>query len=83
VSKKDINPLHVRDCAEHESLPGLSIRERSGTTLTRIAKIHSWNTLFSRLCGYILFPYLYTLLRLHRIGYRHKSHTVHTPHIPL
>jgi len=65
------------------TMPGLSIRERTGTTLTRIAKIHSRNTLFSRLCSYMHLPYLYTRLRLHLIGYRHKSHTVHMPHIPL
>ena len=68
---------------QHYALPGLSIRERMGTTLTRIAKIHSRNTLFSRLCSYMHLPYLYTRLRLHRIGYRHKSHAVHMPHIPL
>jgi len=51
--------------------------------LSHIDAMHNQFTLLLCLRGYIHFSVSVHAITLIRIGYRHKSHAVHAPHIPL
>ena len=61
-------------------VPSFSIRARTGTTFTHIDTMHSRIPLLFRLCSYT-FSISVHAITLIWIGYRHKSHAAHTPHI--
>jgi len=64
-------------------LPSFSIRARTETTLTHILMRCTVGSFIIPLVQLYTFSISVHAITLIRIGYRHKSHALHTPHIPL
>jgi len=65
-----------------QSMPSFSIRAGTGTTLTHWCNAQSVPFIAPLAWLYIFFISVHSITLI-RIGYRHKSHAVHAPHIPL
>jgi len=63
-------------------VPSFSIRAGTGTTLTHWCNAQSIHFIALLAWWYTFFISVHAITLI-RIGYRHKSRTVHAPHIPL
>jgi len=63
-------------------LPSFSIHAGTGTTLTHWCNAQSIHFIAPLAWLYTFFISAHAIMHI-RIGYRHKSHTVHAPYIPL